>query len=178
MINFWDTTFLVGPFMGPALAGYLGTAIDWRGAFAVLVALYAVSTILVLVFGRETYFDSSFGATKGPTFVESLLGKGGALAVRRPSLSGTAATLIKCIFRTSLLLVGRFYAPWNKIRALTFGYRYFNHGELHVAHRNNSDRRLLHPRSTISHEQHRRREHEVVRGPRIAHWLGNRILLQ
>jgi len=111
MINIWDTTFLVGPFMGPALAGYLGTAIDWRGAFAVLVALYAVSTILVLIFGRETYFDSSSGVTKGPTFVKSLLGKGGALAVRRPSLSGTATTLIKCIFRIPLLLVGKFYGP-------------------------------------------------------------------
>jgi MFS family permease len=59
MINLWGTTFLVGPFLGPALAGYIqfGTA-QWRDAFRVLAGLYGASTALVIVCGRETYRET------------------------------------------------------------------------------------------------------------------------
>jgi len=108
MINIWGTTFLVGPFLGPALAGYLSAATSWRGAFAVLVALYAVSTALVLSFGRETYYLPNTPIAKGPNFIESLTARGGALAVQRPSFTITTKTLIKYLFRLPLLLVGAY----------------------------------------------------------------------
>lgn len=106
MINIWDTTFLVGPFMAPALAGYLDIAIDWRGAFAVLTGLYGFSTILVFLLGKETYYVTHKVVPKAPTFIESLFGRGGALAVERPSFTLTATTLVKFVFRVPLLLVG------------------------------------------------------------------------
>lgn len=62
MINIWGTTFLVGPFLGPALAGYLLKATNsWRAAFGVLAGGYGISTMLVLSFGRETYYNKSSG---------------------------------------------------------------------------------------------------------------------
>ncbi|KAJ5112931.1 hypothetical protein N7456_001465 [Penicillium angulare] len=51
MINIWGTTFLVGPFIGPAIAGYIGAGTNWRISFGVLTALYGLSTLLVVLFG-------------------------------------------------------------------------------------------------------------------------------
>lgn len=107
MINIWNTTFLVGPFLGPALAGYLSTVINWRGAFGVLAGLYGFSTLIVLALGKETYYVPNEAVAKAPTYLQSFLGKGGALEVARPSLVGTSVTLIKCIFYAPLLLVGK-----------------------------------------------------------------------
>ncbi|KAJ5915285.1 hypothetical protein N7454_011039 [Penicillium verhagenii] len=56
MINIWGTTFLVGPFLGPAIAGYIGAGTNWKVSFGVLTALYGLSTAMVLLFGRETYY--------------------------------------------------------------------------------------------------------------------------
>lgn len=106
MINIWGTAFLVGPFAGPALAGYLADVLNWRGAFAILVALYAVSTSLVLVFGRETYYLPGRSISKPQTFLQSLIGQGGAFAIHRPSFTKSVITTIKYIFRWPMLLVG------------------------------------------------------------------------
>ncbi|KAH6664072.1 putative MFS transporter [Halenospora varia] len=105
-INIWDTTFLVGPFLGPALAGYLANVLDWRGCFAVLAGLYGASTAIVLVFGRETYYAPNYGSLKAPTFTETLFGRGGALAFNRPSFARTSEILFLYIFRVPMLLVG------------------------------------------------------------------------
>ncbi|KAJ6117713.1 hypothetical protein N7512_007438 [Penicillium capsulatum] len=69
MINIWGTTFLVGPFLGPALAGYTGAGTNWRDSFAVLTALYGLSTILLLFFGRETYYTSGRPCTRLGSFL-------------------------------------------------------------------------------------------------------------
>jgi hypothetical protein len=60
MINIWGTTFLVGPFLGLALAGYIldGTK-SWRAVFGVLTGLYGLSIVVLLHFARETYFNRS-----------------------------------------------------------------------------------------------------------------------
>lgn len=79
---------------------------------AILVGLYAVSTIMVLIFGRETYYVANAPVAKSPTFVESLTGKGGALAIQRPSLSVTVKELILYIFRLPLLLVGELFSKF------------------------------------------------------------------
>ncbi|KAG9241113.1 putative MFS transporter [Calycina marina] len=105
-INIWATTFLVGPFLGPALAGYLADALSWRGAFAVLAGLYGISTMIVLVLGRETYYVPNIGVLSAPTFIQSLIGQGGALAVRRPSFVKSAISTVRYIFVLPMLLVG------------------------------------------------------------------------
>lgn len=48
--------FLIGPFLGPALAGYIGAGSNWKASFGVLTAFYALSTILIFLFGYETYY--------------------------------------------------------------------------------------------------------------------------
>lgn len=106
MINIWGTTFLVGPFLGPALAGYLGDAMDWEDAFSVLVGLYAVSTIIVFTFGRETYYAPNHGPAPAQTFLQSITSRGGAFTLYRPSLSLSAKTTLKYIFVWPMLLVG------------------------------------------------------------------------
>ncbi|KAL4866614.1 hypothetical protein BDV12DRAFT_210348 [Aspergillus spectabilis] len=56
MINIWGTTFLIGPFLGPAIAGYIGAGSNWKVSFGILTLFYGLSTILIFIFGRETYF--------------------------------------------------------------------------------------------------------------------------
>ena len=57
-INIWSTTFLVGRTLFPALAGYIleGTG-SWRDSFKILTGAYGFSTILILLFGYETYYN-------------------------------------------------------------------------------------------------------------------------
>lgn len=106
MINIWGTTFIVGPFLGPALAGYLGDAMNWKDAFAVLAGCYIFSTILVIVFGKETYYAPNRGVAVAPTFLQSITARGGALALYRPSISHSAKTILKYIFVWPMLLCG------------------------------------------------------------------------
>ncbi|CAG8092752.1 unnamed protein product [Penicillium salamii] len=54
IIHDMGTTFLVGPFLGPAIAGYIGAGTDWRTSFGVLTAIYGLSTMMVILFGYET----------------------------------------------------------------------------------------------------------------------------
>ncbi|KAL4792778.1 major facilitator superfamily domain-containing protein [Aspergillus venezuelensis] len=56
MINIWGTTFLIGPFLGPAIAGYIGAGTNWKVSFGMLTLFYGLSTILIFLFGYETYF--------------------------------------------------------------------------------------------------------------------------
>ncbi|EPS31921.1 hypothetical protein PDE_06880 [Penicillium oxalicum 114-2] len=57
MINIWGTTFMVGPFLGPAIAGYIGAGTNWVVSFGVLTAIYGFSTLMVLAWGAETYYQ-------------------------------------------------------------------------------------------------------------------------
>ncbi|KAL4909166.1 hypothetical protein BDW74DRAFT_165777 [Aspergillus multicolor] len=51
-----STTFLIGPFLGPAIAGYIGAGSDWVLSFGILTVLYGLSTIFIFPFGHGTYF--------------------------------------------------------------------------------------------------------------------------
>jgi MFS family permease len=106
MINIWGTTFIVGPFLGPALAGYLADAMDWHDTFAVLVFLYAISTILVVAFGKETYYAPNRGSAPAPTFLQSITSRGGTLALYRPSFKLSSKITLKYIFVWPMLLCG------------------------------------------------------------------------
>jgi MFS family permease len=115
MINIWGTTFLVGPFLGPALAGYLADAMNWRDAFAVLVGCYSVSTALVFVFGKETYYAPDCGPAPAPGFVQSITSRGGALHLYRPSLYLSAKTTLRYIFKWPMLLCGMYLSESNTL---------------------------------------------------------------
>ncbi|KAK5131682.1 hypothetical protein LTR08_000736 [Meristemomyces frigidus] len=57
MVNIWVFCLLGGPFLGPFVAAWLITAVDWRADYGVLAGLHCVSTLLVIVFGDETLYE-------------------------------------------------------------------------------------------------------------------------
>ncbi|KAK5189460.1 hypothetical protein LTR96_010136 [Exophiala xenobiotica] len=105
-INIWGTTFLVGPFLFPALAGYIlnGTG-SWRDAFKVLAGFYGLSTILILAFGRETYYNKATG-TQQTNRVKAFFGIGNTRLPKSATLSSSTVNIIKHIFTLPILLVG------------------------------------------------------------------------
>lgn len=107
MINVWGTTFLVGPFVGPALAGYLLQATGtWVGSFAVLAGLYAASTIAIAAFARETYYVRGQGTQEAPRWKSFFgLGNTGKLGKTATVVAQSKAVVVM-IFRLPLLLVG------------------------------------------------------------------------
>lgn len=107
MINIWGTTFLVGPFLGPALAGYImeGTQ-NWRSVFGVLAGLYGFSTIFVLLFGRETFYDEKT-QTQQTSKVKAILAIGNTRLPKTSTLASSSWEVIRLAFLTPpLLLVG------------------------------------------------------------------------
>ncbi|EEA22304.1 MFS transporter, putative [Talaromyces marneffei ATCC 18224] len=114
MINIWATTFLIGPFLGPAIAGYILVASQYRWIipFGVLTALYGVSTIMIMLFGHETYYDheNSRPNIKRPMMkrIYSFIGlnNNNTHLDRRTTLVSESSTLWKLIFRLPLLLTG------------------------------------------------------------------------
>ncbi|OQV05682.1 hypothetical protein CLAIMM_10375 isoform 2 [Cladophialophora immunda] len=105
-INIWGTTFLVGPFLFPALAGYIlqGTG-SWRDCFKVLTGFYGFSTLMILAFGYETYYNRSTGVQQ-TNRVKSFLGIGNTNLPKAKTLSESTINIIKLTFTLPILLVG------------------------------------------------------------------------
>ncbi len=107
MINIWGTTFLVGPFLGPAIAGYIlyGTG-KWESSFAVLTGLYGASTLAILAVGRETYYQKGMKTQETPRW-KSLLGLGNTGTLHKLStVVEQSKALVIMIFTPPMLLVG------------------------------------------------------------------------
>jgi len=105
MINIWGTTFLVGPFLGPILAGYISIGAGWRGAFGVLTGLYGLSSLLVFLFGRETYYAKNQN-TQTSSRVQSWFGVGNTNVPKGTTISTSSLDLVTLGFRIPLLLIG------------------------------------------------------------------------
>lgn len=103
MINIWGTTFLVGPFLGPAIAGYVGAGTNWRDSFGVLTAIYGVSTFMVLAFGRETYYapDKTPASRLGAYF-----GIGNTKLPKLATLGYWCQKVVVYVFKFPLLMTG------------------------------------------------------------------------
>jgi MFS family permease len=113
MINIWGTTFLVGPFLGPALAGYMLEGIDWRDCFKVLAGLYGLSSILVIAFGRETCYPKGQNAS----LVRSFFGT--THVPKLATMANQSMLLIRLILKPPILLVGMFsHLPRSSTEAL------------------------------------------------------------
>ncbi|KAJ6089301.1 hypothetical protein N7467_004517 [Penicillium canescens] len=104
MINIWGTTFLVGPFLGPAIAGYIGAGTDWRTSFGVLTAIYGVSTAMVILFGYETYYVH--GQRGSPSRLASYCGIGNTLLPKGSTLTYWCRMVVVYIFKFPLLMTG------------------------------------------------------------------------
>ncbi|KAF7713416.1 Uncharacterized protein PECH_001575 [Penicillium ucsense] len=103
MINIWGTAFMVGPYLAPALAGYIGDASNWVISFAVLTAMYALSTLMVLVFGAETYYTP--GKAPIPRFT-SYLGINNTGLPKRPTILHWSKVMVTYVFKFPLLMTG------------------------------------------------------------------------
>ncbi|KAJ5772778.1 hypothetical protein N7457_007674 [Penicillium paradoxum] len=104
MINIWGTAFLVGPFLGPALAGYIGAGTDWRTSFGVLTAFYGLSTILVIFFGYETYYIP--GRQQSSSRLASYFGIGNTQLPKRSTLAYWCRKVVVYVFEFPLLMTG------------------------------------------------------------------------
>ncbi|KAL2871901.1 putative MFS transporter [Aspergillus lucknowensis] len=105
MINIWGTTFLVGPFLGPAIAGYIDAGSNWKVSFGILTLLYGLSTILIFIFGYETYFVKGQESQRN-TRLQAIFGiKSHNLPVL-PTVAYWTKTLLIYIFKFPLLLTG------------------------------------------------------------------------
>lgn len=117
------TTFLVGPFLGPAIAGYIGAGSDWRTSFGVLTAIYGVSTAMVIFFGYETYHEP--GRTAKQSRLASYFGIGNTLLPKGSTLSYWSRTVVVYVFKFPLLMTGgygRSSLQWHSLtRILSIG---------------------------------------------------------
>lgn len=108
MINIWGTTFLVGPAIGPALGGYFlqGTG-SWQGSFSVLAGFYGLSTLLVLLLGRETFYIKGNHTQESSPF-QALFGIGNTNVQKLSTMAASGMNLVILIFKLPLLLCGTF----------------------------------------------------------------------
>lgn len=107
MINIWGTAFLVGPFVGPALAGYIfeGTQ-SWRSSFAVLAGLYGASTLAIVVCGRETFYRREKGTQEAVRW-KTFLGVGNTGSLGKLNTIGVQSKdLVVTMFKLPMLLIG------------------------------------------------------------------------
>jgi MFS family permease len=56
-INIWAFSFLIGPYLGPFISGFVAEKLDWRNNFGVLAGFYGLSVLLIIFFGDETLYD-------------------------------------------------------------------------------------------------------------------------
>ncbi|KAJ5129166.1 uncharacterized protein N7515_005205 [Penicillium bovifimosum] len=105
MINIWGTTFLVGPFLGPAIAGYIGAGTDWRTSFGVLTAIYGVSTLMVILFGYETYYAPG-RKMPSQSRLASYFGVGNTNLPIGKTLVYWCRTVVAYVFKFPLLMTG------------------------------------------------------------------------
>ena len=98
------TTFLVGPFLGPAIAGYISAGSDWRTSFGVLTAIYGVSTAMVILFGYETYHEP--GRTIKQSRLASYFGIGNTMLPKGSTLRYWSRTVVVYVFKFPLLMIG------------------------------------------------------------------------
>ncbi|CAG8046659.1 unnamed protein product [Penicillium olsonii] len=98
------TTFLVGPFLGPAIAGYIGAATNWRTSFGVLTAIYGLSTAMVVAFGYETFHIP--GGKTGSSRLASYFGIGNTNLPKRSTLLYWCRKVVFYVFKFPLLMTG------------------------------------------------------------------------
>ncbi|RAH47325.1 putative MFS transporter [Aspergillus brunneoviolaceus CBS 621.78] len=99
------TTFLVGPFLGPALAGYIGAGSNWKVSFGILTVFYGLSTLLVFVFGHETYYVPGRQYQRNSRLL-SMVGVKNHNLPAGPTLLYWCKTMVIYIFKLPLLLTG------------------------------------------------------------------------
>jgi MFS family permease len=56
-INVWAFSFLIGPYLGPFISGFVVERLDWRNTFGVLCGFYGFSVLMIIFLGEETTYS-------------------------------------------------------------------------------------------------------------------------
>ena len=56
-INIWAFSFLLGPYLGPFLSGFIVEKLSWRNTFGVLCGFYGFSVLAIFLLGVETTYN-------------------------------------------------------------------------------------------------------------------------
>ena len=132
-INIWAFSFLIGPYLGPFISGFIVSKLDWRNTFGILCGFYGLSVLMIILFGDETLYDrESYGqdghvqqpAKKG-FVMERILKLTGVHGIRvrkaHPPFWEVSKDLFGLLRRPHLLLPSKFITKshaWHK--SLTF----------------------------------------------------------
>ena len=109
-INIWAFSFLIGPYLGPFVSGFIAEKLDWRNNFGVLCGFYGFSVLLIILLGDETLYDREKDGEKVSRsgVVERIYRLTGIAGVRdcagRPSLWEVTKDLFGLLLRPYLLL--------------------------------------------------------------------------
>ena len=97
-----------GPSLGPFVSGWLVTAISWRAVYGFLAGLHGLSTLLIVFFGDETWYDpiNPFPRRKGLlTRAKLLIGVTGAQMEGLEKMCDVARLTISLQFRPQLFFL-------------------------------------------------------------------------
>lgn len=117
-INIWAFSFLIGPYLGPFISGFIIEKLSWRNTFGVLCGFYGFSVLLILLLGDETLYDreKEHDAERPTGFVERVKRITGIAGVRdsagRPGLWEVTKDLFGLMLRPYLLLPTLFFVTW------------------------------------------------------------------
>jgi MFS family permease len=108
-INVWAFSFLVGPYLGPFISGFLIQKINWRQDFGVMAGFHGFAILLIILFGDETLYDREH--PENNTITTGILGKiqlltcfAGISAKGRPALKTVFEDLIALSYLPHLIL--------------------------------------------------------------------------
>ncbi|KAF2665827.1 MFS general substrate transporter [Microthyrium microscopicum] len=115
-INIWAFSFLIGPYLGPFLSGFIAEGLDWRNNFGVLCGLYGLSVLMVILLGDETLYNRDVAAVR---------------YARQPGIAGKIKRLVGItgyqqsgdkpgVFEVAKDLFGIFARPYILIPGLLF----------------------------------------------------------
>lgn len=119
-INIWGFSFLIGPYLGPFVSGFVITKLDWRMTFAVLCGFYGFSVLMIILFGDETLFDRSVNPKPSPkkTITRRILLMLGVAGISeshgRPGIWEVTKDLFRLLLRPYLLLPSKYlFSPFQ-----------------------------------------------------------------
>ncbi|KAF1989245.1 MFS general substrate transporter [Aulographum hederae CBS 113979] len=104
-INIWAFTFLVGPYLGPFISGFIIQELDWKNTFGVLAGFYGVSVLAVIFLGDETLYHRAPLGEEAATAVAPVAKKSGVM--RRISLLVGVAGVQESAGRPGFFEVGK-----------------------------------------------------------------------
>jgi MFS family permease len=113
-INIWAFSFLLGPYLGPFLSGFIVEKLSWRNTFGVLCGFYGFSVLIIFLLGEETTYNRDGiqqprrGGFKGR--LAAITGIQGAKERRdRPSILEVSKDLFGLLSRPYLLVPSESY---------------------------------------------------------------------